>query len=46
MKKSEFKEYLKTEILQMSEATKEEVDTQKELNAELILILEQNLNHS
>ncbi len=35
MKKSEFKEYLKTEILQMSEATKEEVDTQKELNAEL-----------
>ena len=34
MKKSEFKEYLKTEILQMSEATKEEVDTQKELNAE------------
>ena len=35
MKKSELKEYLKTEILQMSEATKEEVDTQKELNAEL-----------
>jgi len=35
MKKSEFKEYLKTEILKMNEATKEEVDIQKELNAEL-----------
>ena len=35
MKKSEFKEYLKTEILKMSEATQEEVDMQKELNAEL-----------
>ena len=35
MKKSEFKEYLKTEILKMNEATAEEVDTQKELNAEL-----------
>ena len=35
MKKSEFKEYLKTEILKMNEATKEEVDMQKELNAEL-----------
>ena len=34
MKKSEFKEYLKTEILKMNEATKEEVDMQKELNAE------------
>jgi len=35
MKKSEFKEYLKTEILKMNEATKEEVDMQKELNVEL-----------
>ena len=35
MKKSEFKEYLKTEILKMQEATKEDVDIQKELNAEL-----------
>ena len=35
MKKSEFKEYLKTEILKMNEATAEEVDMQKELNAEL-----------
>ena len=35
MKKSEFKEYLKTEILKMQEATKEDVDMQKELNAEL-----------
>ena len=35
MKKSEFKEYLKTEILKMNEATQEEVDMQKELNAEL-----------
>ena len=35
MKKSEFKEYLKTEILKMNEVTKEEVDMQKELNAEL-----------
>ena len=35
MKKSEFKEYLKTEILKMNEATTEEVDMQKELNAEL-----------
>ena len=35
MKKSEFKEYLKTEILKMNEATKEEVDMQKELNTEL-----------
>ena len=35
MKKSEFKEYLKTEILKMQEATQEEVDMQKELNAEL-----------
>ena len=35
MKKSEFKEYLKTEILRMQEATKEEVDMQKELNKEL-----------
>ena len=35
MKKSEFKEYLKTEILKMNEASKEEVDMQKELNAEL-----------
>jgi hypothetical protein len=35
MKKSEFKEYLKTEILKMNEASKEDVDMQKELNAEL-----------
>ena len=35
MKKSEFKEYLKTEILNMQEASKEEIDMQKELNAEL-----------
>ena len=35
MKKSEFKEYLKTEILKMQEATQEDVDMQKELNAEL-----------
>ena len=35
MKKSEFKEYLKTEILRMQEATQEDVDVQKELNAEL-----------
>ena len=35
MKKSEFKEYLKTEILRMNEATQEDVDLQKDLNAEL-----------
>ena len=35
MKKSEFKEYLKTEILKMSEASQAEIDMQKELNAEL-----------
>lgn len=35
MKKSEFKEYLKTEILKMSEATAEDVKNQKEYNAEL-----------
>ena len=35
MKKSEFKEYLKTEILNMQEASQEEVDRQKELNSEL-----------
>jgi len=35
MKKSEFKEYLKNEILAMNEASQEEVDMQKELNAEL-----------
>jgi len=35
MKKSEFKEYLKTEILKMNEATQEEVDLQADLNAEL-----------
>ena len=35
MKKSEFKEYLKTEILKMNEASKEEIDNQKELNKEL-----------
>ena len=35
MKKSEFKEYLKTEILKMNEASQEDIDMQKELNAEL-----------
>ena len=35
MKKSEFKEYLKTEILKMNEATAEDVQNQKEYNAEL-----------
>ena len=35
MKKSEFKEYLKTEILRMQEATDEEINKQKELNKEL-----------
>ena len=35
MKKSEFKEYLKTEILKMNEATAEDVKNQKEYNAEL-----------
>ena len=35
MKKSEFKEYLKNEILKMNEATEEEVENQKELNKEL-----------
>jgi hypothetical protein len=35
MKKSELKEYLKNEVLRMSEATSKEVDTQKELNKEL-----------
>ena len=35
MKKSEFKEYLKTEILKMSEATQKDVDLQADLNAEL-----------
>jgi hypothetical protein len=35
MKKSEFKEYLKTEILQMSEASKEDIDIQQDLNKEL-----------
>ena len=35
MKKSEFKEYLKNEILKMNEATDEEVENQKELNKEL-----------
>jgi len=35
MKKSEFKEYLKTEILNMQEATPEEVKLQKDLNKEL-----------
>lgn len=35
MKKSEFKEYLKTEILNMQEATEKEVELQKDLNAEL-----------
>ena len=35
MKKSEFKEYLKTEILKMQEASSEDIAKQKELNAEL-----------
>ena len=35
MKKSEFKEYLKNEVLKMTEATEEEITRQKELNAEL-----------
>ena len=35
MKKSEFKEYLRTEILKMNEATDEEINKQKELNKEL-----------
>jgi len=35
MKKSEFKEYLKTEILKMNEASAEDVQNQKEYNAEL-----------
>ncbi len=35
MKKSEFKEYLKTEILKMNEVSQEDVDLQKDLNAEL-----------
>lgn len=35
MKKSEFKEYLKTEILKITEATPEDIDNQKEYNTEL-----------
>ena len=35
MKKSEFKEYLKTEILKMQEASSKDIENQKELNAEL-----------
>ena len=35
MKKSEFKEYLKTEILKMQEASDADIEKQKELNAEL-----------
>ena len=35
MKKSEFKEYLKTEILKMQEASDADIAKQKELNAEL-----------
>ena len=35
MKKSEFKEYLKTEILKMNEASAEDVKNQKDYNAEL-----------
>ena len=35
MKKSEFKKYLKTEILKMNEASAEDVKNQKEYNAEL-----------
>lgn len=35
MKKSEFKEYLKTEILKMNEVTDEEIKKQQDLNKEL-----------
>ena len=35
MKKSQFKEYLKTEILKMQEASDADIEKQKELNAEL-----------
>mgnify|MGYP003139431248 CR=1 FL=1 len=35
MKKSEFKEYLKNEVLKMTEASDEDIAKQKELNAEL-----------
>jgi len=35
MKKSEFKEYLKTEILKMNEVSQAEIDRQAEFNAEL-----------
>ena len=35
MKKSEFKEYLKNEVLKMTEATDEDISKQQELNKEL-----------
>ena len=35
MKKSEFKEYLKTEILKMNEADQEDIKAQQDLNKEL-----------
>ena len=35
MKKSEFKEYLKTEILKMQEVSDTDIEKQKEFNAEL-----------
>jgi len=37
MKKSEFKEYLKTEILRMQEADQEDIKAQQDLNKELDL---------
>jgi hypothetical protein len=35
MNKTEFKEYLKTEVLKMTEATDDDIKNQKDLNAEL-----------
>mgnify|MGYP003650473267 FL=1 len=35
MKKSQFKEYLKTEVLKMTEATDEDIKAQQEFNVEL-----------
>ena len=35
MKRSEFKEYLKTEILKMNEVSQDKIDQQAEFNAEL-----------
>ena len=44
MKKSELKEYLKNEVLRMSEATSEEIDNQKELNKELEITKNRNFS--